>query len=56
MGALLDSFANAFDALAARDAAGLGGSRRSALDSALRDGLPGPRSEAGTSRLGLAAA
>ena len=46
MSALLDSFATAFDALAARDAAGLGESRRSALDGALRDGLPGPRSEA----------
>ena len=46
MSALLDSFATAFDALAARDAAGLGESRRDALDSALRDGLPGPRSEA----------
>lgn len=46
MSALLDSFASAFEALAARDAAGLGESRRKALDSALHDGLPGPRSEA----------
>jgi Fe-S cluster assembly protein SufD len=46
MSALLDSFAATFDALAARDAAGLGENRRSALDSVLRDGLPGPRSEA----------
>ena len=46
MSALLDSFATAFDALSARDAAGLGESRRNALDSALRDGMPGPRSEA----------
>ena len=46
MSALLDSFASAFDTLAARDAAGLGESRRHALDSALQDGLPGPRSEA----------
>lgn len=46
MSALLDSFATAFDALAARDAAGLGDSRRNALDGVLRDGLPGPRSEA----------
>lgn len=40
MSALLDSFAAAFDA------AGLDGARRAALDAALRDGLPGPRSEA----------
>ena len=46
MSALLDSFAAAFETLAARDAAGLGESRRNALDSALHDGLPGPRSEA----------
>mgnify|MGYP001179612753 FL=1 len=46
MSALLDSFAATFDALAARDGAGLGENRRSALDSVLRDGLPGPRSEA----------
>ena len=46
MSALLDSFATAFDALAARDAAGLGESRRNALDRVLHDGLPGPRSEA----------
>lgn len=46
MSALLDAFASAFDALPARDAAGLGATRRAALDAALRDGLPGPRSEA----------
>lgn len=46
MSALLDSFATAFDALPARDAAGLGDSRRSALDAALRDGLPHARVEA----------
>lgn len=46
MSALLDSFAAAFDALRARDAAGLGAARRAALDAALRDGLPAPRSEA----------
>lgn len=45
MGALLDSFASSFDALAARDAAGLGETRRAALDAALGDGLPGARSE-----------
>lgn len=45
MGALLDSFASAFDTLAARDAAGLGDTRRAALDAALHDGLPGARSE-----------
>lgn len=46
MSALLDSFAAAFDGLAQREAAGLGAHRREALDAALRDGLPGPRSEA----------
>ncbi|WP_064746630.1 Fe-S cluster assembly protein SufD [Lysobacter antibioticus] len=46
MSALLDAFASAFDALPARDAAGLGATRRAALDAALRDGLPGPRTEA----------
>jgi len=46
MSALLDSFAAAFDGLAQRDAAGLGAHRREALDAALRDGLPGARSEA----------
>jgi Fe-S cluster assembly protein SufD len=45
MSALLDSFASAFDALPGRDAAGLGESRRDALAAALRDGLPGSRSE-----------
>ncbi|MGH8083514.1 MAG: SufD family Fe-S cluster assembly protein, partial [Lysobacter sp.] len=46
MSALLDAFASSFDALAAREAAGLGATRRAALDAALRDGLPGPRTEA----------
>lgn len=46
MSALLDSFARAFDALTTPDAAGLGEHRRGALAAALRDGLPGPRSEA----------
>lgn len=45
MGALLDSFASSLDALPTRDAAGLGDARRAALDAALRDGLPGARSE-----------
>ena len=45
MGALLDSFASAFDALPAPDAAGLGDARRSALDAALADGLPHARAE-----------
>ncbi len=46
MSALLDAFATAFDSLTQREAAGLGEHRRAALDAALRDGLPGPRSEA----------
>jgi len=46
MSALLDSFAHAFDSLGLRDAAGLGASRRAALDDALRDGLPHARVEA----------
>jgi Fe-S cluster assembly protein SufD len=46
MSALLDSFAQAFEGLAQRDAAGLGGSRREARDALLRDGLPAARSEA----------
>lgn len=46
MSALLDSFATAFDSLAARDAAGLGESRRAALDAVLRDGIPHARVEA----------
>ncbi len=45
MGALLDSLAPLLDALPLRDAAGLGDARRSALDAALHDGLPGARSE-----------
>lgn len=45
MGALLDSFASALDTLPLRDAAGLGATRHAALDAALRDGLPGARSE-----------
>ncbi|MFC3550174.1 Fe-S cluster assembly protein SufD [Lysobacter cavernae] len=46
MSALLDSFATAFDTLAAREAAGLGESRKAALDAALRDGIPHARVEA----------
>ncbi|MBX3713846.1 MAG: Fe-S cluster assembly protein SufD [Lysobacter sp.] len=46
MSALLDSFAQAFDGLAQREAAGLGDSRRTALEALLRDGLPAARSEA----------
>lgn len=46
MSALLDAFAQAFDALAQPEAAGLGDSRRAARDALLRDGLPAPRSEA----------
>ena len=46
MSALLDSFAAAFAGLAQPEAAALGPARRAALDAALRDGLPGPRSEA----------
>jgi len=46
MSALLDSFASAFELLPLRDAAGLGDSRRAALDDALRDGIPHARVEA----------
>jgi Fe-S cluster assembly protein SufD len=46
MSALLDSFAQAFEGLAQRGAAGLGDSRREARDALLRDGLPAARSEA----------
>jgi Fe-S cluster assembly protein SufD len=46
MSALLDSFANALESLDLRDAAGLGESRRAALDDALRDGIPHARMEA----------
>jgi len=42
---LLDSFAPALDTLPLREAAGLGATRHAALDAALRDGLPGARSE-----------
>jgi Fe-S cluster assembly protein SufD len=45
MSALLDSLSASFVPLAGGDAA-LAGTRRQALDDALRDGLPGPRSEA----------
>ncbi|MDQ3286896.1 MAG: Fe-S cluster assembly protein SufD [Pseudomonadota bacterium] len=45
MSALLDSFALSFDSLQARDARGLGEARRSAMDAALRDGLPHARTE-----------
>lgn len=46
MATLLESLAAPFEALAQRDAAGLGPSRREALQAALRDGLPGARTEA----------
>ncbi|KAB8188371.1 Fe-S cluster assembly protein SufD [Lysobacter maris] len=46
MTALLDSFRDAFQALPARDAAGLGESRAAALEAALRDGMPHARVEA----------
>jgi Fe-S cluster assembly protein SufD len=46
MSALLDSFSTAFDTLAAREAAGLGETRKAALDAALRDGIPHARVEA----------
>ncbi len=46
MSALLDSFANALQALPTREAAGLGDSRRAALDAVLRDGIPHARVEA----------
>lgn len=46
MSALLDSFAAALDTLAAREAAGLGESRRASLDAAMRDGIPHARVEA----------
>lgn len=45
MSALLDSLASSFNALPAREAAGLGAARRAALDAALRDGLPHARVE-----------
>ncbi len=46
MSALLDSLAAPFDTMPSRDAAGLGGARRAALDAAMRDGLPHARVEA----------
>lgn len=46
MSALMESLARGFEALPGRDAAGLGPLRQEALAAALRDGLPGPRSEA----------
>ncbi|MCE7031833.1 Fe-S cluster assembly protein SufD [Lysobacter sp. GX 14042] len=46
MSALMENLARGFDALPGREAAGLGPLRREALAGALRDGLPGPRSEA----------
>lgn len=46
MSALLDRFAETFESLPVRDAAGLGTNRRVALAAALRDGLPHGRSEA----------
>jgi Fe-S cluster assembly protein SufD len=45
MATLLDSLVAPFDALAHRESGGLGPARREALQSALRDGLPGPRTE-----------
>lgn len=45
MSALLESIAGAFDTLPLRDAGGLETVRRTALDLALRNGLPGARSE-----------
>ncbi|UNK56914.1 Fe-S cluster assembly protein SufD [Pseudoxanthomonas daejeonensis] len=46
MGALLDSFRDAFGVLRDVDAQQLGAGRREALDALLADGLPGPREEA----------
>ncbi len=46
MSALLDAFAQQFERLEDRDAAGLGATRGEAIAAALRDGLPGPRAEA----------
>jgi len=46
MSALIESLARDFDALPGREAAGLGPLREEALAAALRDGLPGRRSEA----------
>jgi Fe-S cluster assembly protein SufD len=45
MSALLDAFASSFDARHTPDIAGLDESRRAAFAAALRDGLPGARSE-----------
>jgi Fe-S cluster assembly protein SufD len=45
MSALLDSFSNAFESFDGREAAGLGDARREAMAAALRDGLPGARTE-----------
>jgi len=46
MGALLDSFREAFATLRDADTQQLGDGRRQALDALLADGLPGPREEA----------
>lgn len=46
MSALMENLARGFDALPGREAAGLGPLRQEALAAALRDGLPGPRTEA----------
>jgi Fe-S cluster assembly protein SufD len=46
MSSLLDSLAAAFDGLVQPEAAGLGEHRRAALNTAMRDDLPEPRSEA----------
>lgn len=45
MTTLLESLAAPFEALAHRESAGLGPARRDALQAALRDGLPGARTE-----------
>ena len=45
MASLLESLAAPFEALPQREAAGLGPARRDALQAALRDGLPGARTE-----------
>jgi Fe-S cluster assembly protein SufD len=46
MSALLESLLQPFDSLPLRDAAGLGASRRAAIDAVRVDGLPQPRMEA----------
>ena len=46
MSALMENLARGLDALPGREAAGLGPLRQESLAAALRDGLPGPRTEA----------